>query len=102
MALPRVGVYVTRSTIDGASSFLSVTSVGTNPTFESDGRIRVETLLLDYSGHLYGSHLAVDFIERIRGQKTFPDAVTLAARIRKDVEIARAHGAERRPATGGD
>lgn len=102
MALPRRGVYVTRSTVDGAASFLSVTSVGTNPTFESDRKIRVETLLIDYSGHLYGSHLAVDFVERIRGQKTFPDAVTLAARIRKDVEIARAYDAERRTGTTGD
>lgn len=102
MALPRLGVYVTRSTVDGASSFLSVTSVGTNPTFESDRKIRVETLLIDYSGHLYGSHLAVDFMERIRGQKAFPDSVTLAARIRKDVEVARAYEAARLTATTGD
>jgi riboflavin kinase/FMN adenylyltransferase len=92
LALPRIGVYVTASTIDERESYRSVTSIGTNPTFESDGKIRIETLLLDYSGHLYGSRLAVDFIERIRGQQIFPDAESLAARIKEDVEIARAYG----------
>jgi len=89
MALPRLGVYVTRSTVDGKRAYPSVTSVGTNPTFESDHRVRVETLLLDYSGDLYGRHLAVDFLARIRGQRTFADAASLAERIRRDVEIAR-------------
>jgi riboflavin kinase/FMN adenylyltransferase len=91
MALPRLGVYVTCSTVDGLQSYSSVTSVGTNPTFETDGKVRIETLLLDYSGHLYGTRLAVDFLERIRGQLTFADAGSLAARIRQDIEIARAY-----------
>lgn len=90
MALPRLGVYVTRSTVDGDDVYPSVTSVGTNPTFESDRRVRIETLLLDFSGDLYGRHLAVDFLERIRGQKTFQDAGSLAERIKRDVDIARA------------
>jgi riboflavin kinase/FMN adenylyltransferase len=91
MALPRLGIYVTRSTVEGSESYGSVTSVGTNPTFDSDGRIRIETLLLDYSGTLYDSRLAVDFLERIRGQQTFPDADSLAAQIRHDAEEARAY-----------
>ena len=90
MALPRLGIYVTRSTVNGLESYRSVTSVGTNPTFESDGKIRIETLLLDYSGALYGSRLAVDFLDRIRDQQAFPDAGSLAAQIRSDVEVARA------------
>ncbi len=94
MALPRLGIYITRSTVDAAESYRSVTSVGTNPTFQSDRKIRVETLLLDYSGTLYGSLLAVDFLERIRGQRTFPDADSLAAQIRRDVEVARAYSGD--------
>ena len=91
MALPRLGIYITRSTVDASESYRSVTSVGTNPTFESDRKIRIETMLLDYSGTLYGSLLAVDFLERIRGQRAFPDAGSLAAQIRRDVEVARAY-----------
>lgn len=88
MALPRAGIYVTRSTIDGQEVHDSVTSVGVNPTFESDRRLRIETLLLHYSGDLYGRHLAVDFLERIRSQRAFPDAESLARQIRSDVETA--------------
>lgn len=91
MALPRVGTYVTRSVVNRADSYRSVTSVGTNPTFENDGIIRIETLLFDFAGDLYGATLALDFVERIRGQEAFPDAAALAARIRQDVEIAKAY-----------
>lgn len=91
MALPRLGIYITRSTVDGSDTHPSVTSVGTNPTFESDGKIRIETLLLDFSGDLYGRRLAVDFLEPIRQQQAFPDAESLAARIKQDVETARAY-----------
>jgi riboflavin kinase/FMN adenylyltransferase len=91
MALPRLGVYVTRSVVNGKDVRLSVTSVGTNPTFETDKRVRVETLLIDHSGDMYGSHLAVDFLGRIRGQRTFPGAAPLAARIKRDIEIARVY-----------
>jgi riboflavin kinase / FMN adenylyltransferase len=91
MALPRLGVYVTASTVNGATPYRSVTSVGTNPTFEHDGLVRVETVLLGFEGGLYGTHLAVDFLERIRGQRAFPDAASLALRIRQDVEVARAY-----------
>ncbi len=94
MALPRAGIYVTRSTVDGQEVHSSVTSVGVNPTFESDRRLRMETLLLDYSGDLYGRHLAVDFLDRIRSQRTFPNAESLALQIRLDVETAlRMHAA---------
>jgi riboflavin kinase/FMN adenylyltransferase len=88
-ALPRLGVYATCSTVDGERSYRSVTSVGTNPTFESTRKVRVETLLLDFNGDLYGRHVAVDFLERIRGQKKFSDAHALAERIGKDIELAR-------------
>ena len=89
IALPGIAVYVTRSLINGRDWCASVTSVGTNPTFESDHKLRIETLLLDYHGDLYGSHLAVDFLERIRPQRTFTDAPSLAGRIKEDVEFAR-------------
>ncbi len=94
-AVPHQGVYVTRSVVDGGETRPSVTSVGTNPTFEADKKIRIETLLLDFQGDLYGRHLAVDFLERIRSQQVYPDADTLARRIAQDVEVARGYLAHR-------
>jgi riboflavin kinase / FMN adenylyltransferase len=88
-ALPGLGIYVTRSIVNGRDVHPSVTSVGTNPTFEHDRKVRIETLLLDYRGDLYGSHLGVDFLAWIRCQRAFPDAESLAAQIKDDIEAAR-------------
>ncbi len=88
MALPAMGVYVTRSFVDGSPAGPSVTSLGTNPTFETDKKVRVETLLLHQGGDLYGRRFEVDLLERIRGQRVFPDAASLAVRIRRDAEFA--------------
>ncbi len=93
--LPRRGVYLTLSWVDDSVARPSLTSVGTNPTFESGDQVRVETLVLDFSGDLYGTHLRVDFLERVRNQRTFPDAASLAARIGEDVRVARAFFAGR-------
>ena len=68
-----------------------MTSVGTNPTFEVDKKLRIETLLLDYSGDIYGRTLALDFLEWIRAQQTYPDADSLVHRIREDIEVARSY-----------
>jgi riboflavin kinase / FMN adenylyltransferase len=89
LALPAEGVYVTRATIDGNESYDSVTSVGTNPTFEKGGEVHVETVILEYKGDLYGHTLAVDFLERIRGQEVFDGASALVKRIEEDVLAAR-------------
>jgi riboflavin kinase / FMN adenylyltransferase len=91
MALPAIGVYVTRSFVDELQAGRSVTSLGTNPTFETGRKIYVETLLLDQGGDLYGRRLEVELLERVRGQQVFPDAASLAARIRRDVEFARGY-----------
>jgi riboflavin kinase/FMN adenylyltransferase len=91
LALPRLGIYITRVLLPDGRLSPSVTSVGTNPTFESGRQIHIETLLLDYEGDLYGKPMALDFLDRIRDQERFPDAAALAARIRKDVAIARGY-----------
>jgi riboflavin kinase/FMN adenylyltransferase len=89
LALPSHGVYATRTLLEGGAEYDSVTSIGTNPTFGTGDETRVETLLLDYHGDLYGSSIAVDLVGRIREQRIFGDAYALAAQIRADVMIAR-------------
>jgi len=87
------GVFITEAVCRG-KAYASVTSVGTNPTF---GRhpLSVETLLLDFHGSLYGAAITVRFLRKLRPTRTFRDAGTLAARIRRDVEEARAWFARR-------
>jgi riboflavin kinase/FMN adenylyltransferase len=93
IALPRLGVYATHAVLRDGIRYRAVTSVGTNPTFEKGRKVRIETLLLDFGDDLYGSTLGVDFVQRIRGQRTFPDAESLREQICRDVQAAKAiHG----------
>jgi riboflavin kinase / FMN adenylyltransferase len=85
--LPR-GVFITE-TIRRGKVHRSLTSVGTNPTF-GPHPLTVETLLLDFHSSLYGAWLTVRFLRRIRPTRTFADAASLAARINRDIEEARA------------
>jgi riboflavin kinase/FMN adenylyltransferase len=64
-------------------------SVGTNPTF--DGRERtVEAYALDRDDlDLYGAHMAVDFVSRLRETLKFGSADELITQMRIDVDEAR-------------
>ncbi len=68
--------------------YQAAVSVGTNPTFS--GRTRtVEAYVLDTSADLYGQHVAVDFVARIRGQRRFAEVDDLIAEMETDTERAR-------------
>lgn len=64
-------------------------SVGSNPTFGEHSR-RVESYVLDRDDlELYGAPIAVDFVDRIRGQVTFSSIDALIVRMREDVALTR-------------
>jgi riboflavin kinase/FMN adenylyltransferase len=71
-ALPADGVYAGRLVVapytEHTVAYPTAVSVGTNPTFDGVER-RVEAYVLDRDDlDLYGAHVAVDFVARIRGQ----------------------------------
>jgi riboflavin kinase/FMN adenylyltransferase len=87
------GVFITE-TVRGSRVSPSLTSIGTNPTF-GPHPLSVETLLIDFRGSLYGAEVAVRFLRKIRPTQAFPSPESLAARISKDCEEARAWFARR-------
>ena len=86
--LPPDGVYATTVTVDGVIH-ASVTNVGVRPTFEAAGQRVVETHLFDYDGDLYGIHVRLAFVQRLRAEQAFPDAVALRRQIETDCADAR-------------
>ncbi|HTW05182.1 MAG TPA: bifunctional riboflavin kinase/FAD synthetase [Streptosporangiaceae bacterium] len=65
-------------------------SVGTNPTFEGTER-SVEAYALDRDDlDLYGVHVAVDFVARLRGMVRFESVDDLIAQMHRDAQEARA------------
>ena len=85
--LPKDGVYATELVFEG-KRYDAVTNVGTNPTV--GGRARtVETHAIGESLDLYGKHVEVAFLKRLRDEKKFDSKDLLFMQIRKDAEAAK-------------
>ena len=88
------GVYaghlVTRDARSGASRerLPAAISVGTNPTFQGSRRT-VEAFVLDYDGDLYGEHVGVEFVQRLRPMLRFDGVDGLLEAMAKDVSDTR-------------
>lgn len=88
-ALPEAGVYGGYAFADGKRC-PCVTNIGTRPSDDSDPTPTVETMLLDFSGDLYGKTLLLElhfFLRPIRRFAGGLDAV--AAQVRLDSEETR-------------
>jgi riboflavin kinase/FMN adenylyltransferase len=47
--------------------------------------------LLDFSGAIYGSHLHVDFLHKLRDEEKYADVETLKRQIALDVENTKSY-----------
>ena len=93
-AIPADGVYagrlVLRDPRSGVSkeSLPAAISVGTNPTFAGSRRT-VEAYVLDFDGDLYGEHVGIEFVARLRPMAAFDRVEDLLAAMAGDVERTR-------------
>lgn len=93
-AIPADGVYagwfsvIGPGTVNGNIELgerrMAAVSVGTNPTFEGTSRT-VEAYVLGTDADLYGQHVAVDFVKRIRGMQRFESVDDLIRAIDDDI-----------------
>lgn len=83
--LPRNGVYKTEVLIDG-KAILGLSDVGTRPTVDGTGGVRVETFLPDFSGDLYDKRISVAFLSFLREEKKFDSLAQLQAQIALDLK----------------
>jgi riboflavin kinase/FMN adenylyltransferase len=88
--IPRNGVYVTGTLIDGQWR-RSVTNVGVRPTFTADTEPSVETFVLNWAGDLYGDVVRVRFLHRLRDERKFGSIEELKAQIEQDVTRAESY-----------
>jgi riboflavin kinase/FMN adenylyltransferase len=84
---PREGVYAVRVGLRG-TVYEGVANIGKNPTF-GNSQVSYEVHLLDFSGDLLGENIRIYFIDRIRGERTFPNVTSLESQIRDDIRVAR-------------
>ena len=85
--VPKYGVYIVKSIIHGRELF-GITSIGTNPTVKGKERT-IETHFLDFEGELYGEHITLEFLKKIREEETFKSVEILRKAIAQDEEFAK-------------
>jgi riboflavin kinase / FMN adenylyltransferase len=84
LAIPGHGVYAAFA--NGAAAAVNV---GVRPTFESGRGVLIETFLIDRDEDLYDKTLRVAFVERLRGEKRYPEVEELVAQMHRDVDEAK-------------
>lgn len=87
--LPQRGVYAA-GVLLGNRWWPAALNIGFNPTFAGIRALRVEVHLIGFEGDLYGSHLTVLFLERLRGELQFPGVQELIRRMHEDISKAGA------------
>ena len=85
--LPLSGIFLVRVYGIETTSRFGVANVGTRPTVDGKRNL-VEVYLFDFDGDLYGQHIEVEFLEKLREEKRFESLEALTAQIEKDVNDA--------------
>ena len=78
------GVYAVK--LDGLPS---VANLGIRPTIVGVPKLLLEVHVLDFSADLYGQHVQVEFLHKIRDEMKFDSLDALKNQIAKDVAVAR-------------
>jgi riboflavin kinase / FMN adenylyltransferase len=86
--LPRDGIYATIIEVQN-HCWLSVSSVGHNPTF-GEGPRTIEAYVLDFAQDIYGESVKLSFVKRIREERRFAQIEDLVTQMHEDVQAARA------------
>jgi riboflavin kinase / FMN adenylyltransferase len=82
------GIYATWVHGVGDHPWPSVSSFGTRPTVDGVEPL-LEAHLFDFDGDLYGRHIEVEFVAKLRDELKFPDLPSLTEQMQRDAETAR-------------
>jgi riboflavin kinase/FMN adenylyltransferase len=93
---PLSGIFAVRVHGVGTSARAGVASLGVRPTITASGRSVLEVHLFDFSADLYGAHMRVEFLHKIRDEEKYSDLDALKAQIGRDCEAARTYLLESR------
>jgi len=70
-------------------------SLGLRPTVDTSGKVAFEVYLLDFDADIYGQHLRVNFLKKLRDEVKYAGLDPLIAQIQQDVADTRAFFAAR-------
>lgn len=91
VCLPADGIYAGRFRGTDGELRPCAISLGRRPTFYANQEYSLlEAYVLDFDGDLYGQQVAVQFVERLRGEQRFDSVDDLVAQMQRDCDQARA------------
>ena len=86
--IPKMGVYVTRISLDNGPFLDAVTNIGVRPTFD-ESELTIETFVLNGGVPAGAGRARLDFVYRLRDEKKFPSPEALKQQIALDVRRAQ-------------
>lgn len=86
---PLSGIFVVQVHVEDLGVLQGVASLGVRPTLKHDEKPVLEVYLFEFSQQIYGKHLRVEFLQKLRDEEKYPDLATLTRHIALDVEQAK-------------
>lgn len=86
---PLTGIYAVKLCNLPGGDLPGVASLGVRPTMKQDGKPTLEVHVFDFDRDIYGAHVQVQFLQKIRDEAKFPDLETLKRQIALDEQAAR-------------
>ena len=86
---PFTGVFAVRVHGLSGNPLAAVASLGVRPTIAAGARPLLEVFIFDFDQTIYGRHVTVEFLHKLRDEERYADLETLTRQIRADVEDAR-------------
>ena len=87
--LPLRGVFAVEVHGPSGGPYQGIANVGHRPSIENESIPLLEAHLFDFSRDLYGSHLSVRFLHKLREETRFPNLEALKAQIAADIKEAK-------------
>ncbi|MES9829954.1 MAG: bifunctional riboflavin kinase/FAD synthetase [Candidatus Thiodiazotropha sp.] len=86
---PLHGVYAVKVEGLGDKGLPGVANIGNRPMVEGDNRYLLEVHLFDFTQDVYGEHVSVEFVQKLRDEQRFESFELLRQQIWRDAERAR-------------
>jgi riboflavin kinase / FMN adenylyltransferase len=86
--LPALGIYAVECIIEN-KKYYGLLSLGTRPTFYSQGRVIPEIYLFDFNQNIYDKNITVNLVEKIRDEQKFSSVDELIEQMNLDKKVGQ-------------
>jgi len=86
--IPANGVYAVKAFVDECE-FSAMLNIGNRPTIANDGEKRIEVNIFDFNKDIYGKRIKIEFVKKVRDEKTFSNLDELKQQLALDENKCR-------------